>query len=163
MKTLYESILDDEDVLFGEVKKTLNPFVMIFNLLTSSEDIKNDIKTQTEIKKIFNKYLTEALPHEAINNIKFKFSEDMLRVLSYKLTRYDEELFIITRNNLEAVKTLNAKKGDKISILFIDDKAFRKEVKAYGFVNPKHYRDWRDFIVAKYKLNKTNDNCIYTI
>lgn len=163
MKTLYESILDDEDVLFGEVKKTLNPFVMIFNLLTSSGDIKNDIKTQTEIKKIFNKYLAEALPYNVTSNLKFEFSKDMLRILSYKLTRYNNELFMITRNNLEAVKALNAKKGDEISILFIEEKIFRKEIKDYGFANLKHYRDWKDFIVAKYKLNKTNDNYIYTI
>ena len=75
MKTLYESILDDEEVLVGDVKKTVNnPFVMIFNLLNSSKDIRDDFKTRTEIKKIFYKYLAEGLPYETTSNIRFRFA-----------------------------------------------------------------------------------------
>ena len=57
MKSLYESILDDEDVLISDVKKTTNPFVMINNLVNNSNSIKTDVKTQMEIKRIFNEYI----------------------------------------------------------------------------------------------------------
>ena len=51
MKTLYESILDDEDILISDAKKITNPFVMIYTLLNNSRDIRDDFKTQMEIKK----------------------------------------------------------------------------------------------------------------
>jgi hypothetical protein len=162
MKTLYESILDDEEVLIGDVKKSTNPFVMIYTLLNNSRDIRDDFKTQMEIKKIFNKYLAEGLPYETTSNIRFRFQPDFFSIYTNKLS-YNEDLITITQNNLEAAKELNTHKGDNIAILFLDDKAFRKQVKEYGFSNPKHYRDWKDYIATKYKLNKSKDNYIYTI
>ena len=162
MKTLYESILDDEDVLMSDVKKSTNPCVMIYTLLNNSRDIRDDFKTQTEIKKIFNKYLAEGLPYETTSNIRFRFQPDFFSIYTNKLS-YNEDLITITQNNLEAAKELNTHKGDNIAILFLDDKAFRKQVKEYGFSNPKHYRDWKDYIATKYKLNKSKDNYIYTI
>jgi hypothetical protein len=161
MKTLYESILDDENVLVGDVKKTTNPFVMIFTLLNGSKDIRDDFKTQMEIKKIFNKYLAEGLPYETTSNIRFRFTPELFSMYINKLGC--EELIMITQNNLEAAKELNTHKGDNIAILFLDDKAFRKQVKEYGFSNSKHYRDWKDYIATKYKLNKSKDNYVYTI
>lgn len=161
MKTLYESILDDEEVLIGDVKKTTNPFVMISVLLNSSNDIRYDFKTQTEIKKIFNKYLTEGLPYETTSNIRFRFAPQFFSMYIGKLG--SEELIMITQNNLEAAKELNTHKGDKIAVLFLDDKAFRRQVKEYGFKSLSNYRDWKNYIAAKYKLNKSKDNYIYTI
>ena len=76
---------------------------------------------------------------------------------------YNEDLITITQNNLEAAKELNTHKGDNIAILFLDDKAFRKQVKEYGFKSLSDYRTWKDYIAAKYKLNKSKDNYIYTI
>lgn len=162
MKTLYESILDDEDMLIGDVKKTTNPFVMIYTLLNNSRDIRDDFKTQMEIKKIFNKYLAEGLPYEATSNIRFRFQPDFFSIYTNKLG-YNEDLITITQNNLEAAKELNTHKGDNIAILFLDDKAFRKQVKEYGFKSLSDYRDWKNYIAAKYKLNKSKDNYIYTI
>ena len=162
MRTLYESILDDEEVLIGDVKKTTNPFVMIFNLLNSSKDIRDDFKTQTEIKKIFYKYLAEGLPYETTSNIRFRFTHQFFSMYISKLS-YNEDLITITQNNLEAAKELNTHKGDNIAILFLDDKAFRKQVKEYGFKSLSDYRTWKDYIAAKYKLNKSKDNYIYTI
>ena len=162
MKTLYESILDDEDVLIQDAKKSINPFVMIYTLLNNSRDIRDDFKTQMEIKKIFNKYLTEGLPYETTSNIRFRFAPQLFTMYINKLS-YNEDLITITQNNLEAAKELNTHKGDNIAILFLDDKAFRKQVKEYGFSNSKHYRDWKDYIATKYKLNKSKDNYIYTI
>ena len=167
MKTLQdyinESILDDEEVLVADTKKSVNnPFVMIFNLLNSSKDIRDDFKTQTEIKKIFYKYLAEGLPYETTSNIRFRFTHQFFSMYISKLS-YNEDLITITQNNLEAAKELNTHNGDNIAILFLDDKAFRKQVKEYGFSSSKHYRDWKDYIAAKYKLNKSKDNYIYTI
>ena len=40
MKTLYESILDDEDVLIGNVKKDFkNPFILLDTLLNQHGEI----------------------------------------------------------------------------------------------------------------------------
>lgn len=162
MKTLYESILDDEEVLIGDVKKTTNPFVMIYTLLNNSRDIRDDFKTQMEIKKIFNKYLAEGLPYEATSNIRFRFGPQVFSMYINRLS-FNEDLITITRNNLEAAKELNTHKGDNIAILFLDDKAFRKQVKEYGFKSLSDYRDWKNYIATKYKLNKSKDNYIYTI
>ena len=163
MRTLYESILDNDEVLVADTKKSVNnPFVMIFNLLNGSKDIRDDFKTQMEIKKIFNKYLAEGLPYEVTSNIRFRFQPEFFSIYTNKLS-YHEDLITITQNNLEAAKELNTHKGDKIAVLFLDDKAFRKQLKEYGFSSSKHYRDWKDYIAAKYKLNKSKDNYIYTI
>jgi hypothetical protein len=162
MKSLYESILDDEDVLIQDVKKTTNPFVMIFNLLNSSKDIRDDFKAQTEIKKIFNKYLAEGLPYETTSNIRFRFAPQLFTIHINKLS-FNEDLIMITQNNLEAAKELNTHNGDKIAILFLDDKAFRKQVKEYGFKSSSDYRTWKNYIATKYKLNKSKNNYIYTI
>ena len=162
MKTLYESILDDEDVLISDVKKTTNPFVMINNLVNSSSNIKNDIKTQMEIKRIFNEYIADSLPYETRNKIRLGFLDGMFRVFCSN-DRGNEELIFVVNNSLEAAKDLNTHKGDKTAILFLDAKAYRKLVTEYGFKNTPDYHNWIKYITAKYKLNKSNDKYVYTI
>lgn len=45
MKSLYESILDDEDVLFTDIKNTINnPFIIIHNMFENNEDQSNILK-----------------------------------------------------------------------------------------------------------------------
>ena len=158
MKTLYESILDDEDVLISDVKKTTNPFVMINNLVNSSSNIKNDVKTQMEIKRIFNEYIADSLPYETKNKIRLGFSDGMFRVFCSN-DRGNEELIFIVNNSLEAAKELNTHKGDKTAIIFLDAKL----VTEYGFKNTPDYHNWIKYITAKYKLNKSADKYVYTI
>ena len=55
------------------------------------------------------------------------------------------------------------KKGDKVAIIFLDAKAYRKLVTEYGFKNTPDYHNWIKYITAKYKLNKSNDKYVYTI
>lgn len=162
MKTLYESILDDEEVLIGDVKKTTNPFVMINNLVDSSSNIKTDVKTQIEIKRIFNEYIADSLPYETKNKIRLGFSNGMFRVFCSN-DRGNEELIFVVNNSLEAAKELNTHKGDKTAIIFLDAKAYRKLVTEYGFKNTPDYHNWIKYITAKYKLNKSNDKYVYTI
>lgn len=162
MKTLYESILDDEEVLIGDVKKTTNPFVMINNLVDSSSNIKTDVKTQIEIKRIFNEYIADSLPYETKNKIRLGFSDRMFRVFCSNDIG-NEELIFVVNNSLEAAKELNTHKGDKTAIIFLDAKAYRKLVTEYGFKNTPDYHNWIKYITAKYKLNKSKDNYIYTI
>ena len=51
MKTLYESILDDEDILIGNIKKdTDNPFLLLS--LLSEEDRNNEKIVLDVIKKL---------------------------------------------------------------------------------------------------------------
>jgi hypothetical protein len=77
--------------------------------------------------------------------------------------RGNEELIFVVNNSLEAAKELNTHKGDKIAIIFLDAKAYRKLVTEYGFKNTPDYHNWIKYITAKYKLNKSKDNYIYTI
>jgi hypothetical protein len=52
MKTLYESILDDEDVLVGDLKKDINnPFIMLYSYYLSNGD-KFSYYKQKEIANI---------------------------------------------------------------------------------------------------------------
>lgn len=162
MRNLYESILDDEDVLISDVKKTTNPFVMINNLVNSSSNIKNDMKTQMEIKRIFNEYIADSLPYETRNKIRLGFFDGMFRVFCSN-DRGNEELIFVVNNSLEAAKDLNTHKGDKTAIIFLDAKAYRKLVTEYGFKNTPDYHNWIKYITAKYKLNKSNDKYVYTI
>ena len=162
MKTLYESILDDEDVLISDTKKSTNPFVMINNLVNNSSNIRNDVKTQMEIKRIFNEYIADSLPYETKNKIRLGFSDGMFRVFCSN-DRGNEELIFVVNNSLEAAKELNTHKGDKTAIIFLDAKAYRKLVTEYGFKHTPDYHNWIKYITAKYKLNKSKDNYIYTI
>ena len=162
MKTLYESILDDEEVLIGDVKKTTNPFVMIYTLLNNSRDIRDDFKTQMEIKRIFNEYIADSLPYETKNKIRLGFSDGMFRVFCSN-DRGNEELIFVVNNSLKAAKELNTHKGDKTAIIFLDAKAYRKLVTEYGFKNTPDYHNWIKYITAKYKLNKSADKYVYTI
>ena len=62
MKTLYESILDDEDVLIGQTKELANnwllalKFAMINNDTEYMEKIINQDAVKNEISKIFNNF-----------------------------------------------------------------------------------------------------------
>ena len=61
MKSLYESILDDEDILVSNLKKDANPVLMLYNLYMQYNDWKkisiDDI--QNIIKLLDNGYFTD--------------------------------------------------------------------------------------------------------
>ena len=160
MRTLYESILDDEDVLIDRTKKSLNPFVMIYKIVNNSSNIRDDYKSQMEVKRIFDEYFSTTFPSYETRILRFGFGRDMFRVFNKP---FNEELMLITKNNLEAAKDLNTHKGDDVAVIFLDAKAYRKLVKEYGFKNTPDYHNWIEYITAKYKLNKSNDKYVYTI
>lgn len=60
MRSLYESILDDEDVLMNDVKKSINdPFEIIYNLFINNADVK-DIQEIID-GGILNKFIEKKL------------------------------------------------------------------------------------------------------
>lgn len=79
MKTLYESILDDEDVLIGNsIKDTQNPFIILANLSDDdwcNEDMVLDIIKQLE----FPKYVLQGKE-------KIPFNKECLGVKSYTVS-----------------------------------------------------------------------------
>jgi hypothetical protein len=76
MKTLYESILDDEDILTGSVKKDIdNPFLLLS--LLSEEDKNNEEIVLDIIKQLeFPKYVLQ-------NKEKIPFNKECLGVKTY--------------------------------------------------------------------------------
>lgn len=76
MKTLYESILDDEDVLIGNsIKDTRNPFTILANL--SDEDWCNEEIVLDIIKQLeFPKFVLQ-------NKEKIPFNKECLGVRTY--------------------------------------------------------------------------------
>lgn len=168
MKTLqdyiYESILDDEEVLINDTEKSLsNPFVMIMTIINNSSNAANDYRSELEVKKIFNKYILDTLPYEIRSKIRIRISTGLFRVFCSNDSG-NEELILATNNSLEAAKELNTHKGDKTAVLFLDAKAFRKLVTdCYNFKNVPDYHNWVKYIVTKYKLNKSTDKYVYTI
>ena len=87
MKTLYESILDDEDTLIGNsIKDSQNPFTILANLSDEDwckEDIVLDIIKQLE----FPKYVLQ-------DKVKVPFNKDCLGV---KITsKLNEKSYIVT-------------------------------------------------------------------
>ena len=57
MKTLYESILDDEDVLIDDVKKSMNdPIISLYRIFLKNKTLKNNREVNNiilELSKIF--------------------------------------------------------------------------------------------------------------
>ena len=169
MKTLQdyinESILDDEEVLVADTKKSVsNPFCRIQSIASNSNYLPDDTKAKQEIESIIRKELLPDFPSGYSNICRFKYMDNGVRLLAYSnIHFYEEDLIMICNNNLEAATSLKANKGDKVAILFLDAKAWRKYVKMYGFKSTPDYHNWIEYIAAKYKLNKTTDKYIYTI
>lgn len=95
MRTLYESILDDEDVLINDVKKSIDdPFEIIYNLFINNTDVK-DIQEVID-SGILNKFIEKKL-FLNLNDLKIRVVENPL-VSKIKITvkdQYDPVCYIL--------------------------------------------------------------------
>lgn len=106
MKTLYESILDDEDVLMGRARKDANnPFIQLkYMLIENLEDAKDKSE---EVKKLIKKSIIDAVKKYpdlkdreiGMSFYYYKYSKALSYVLYFKDDNGDsQEAISITAN-----------------------------------------------------------------
>ena len=144
MKTLYESILDDEDVLISNIKKDIdNPFLILANLSDSDCDNKSIVlgilKSIKFPKPIDNEYLDLAIKNYSIKQRK-------------RCCYYD----ILYPSDIENIKTLKTifqiivfDKDDKRSIAI--ESGYNKDVYEI-FKNFTRYNAWIRDTAKKYNI-----------
>ena len=77
MKTLYESILDDEDVLIDDIKKSANdPIIRLYHIFLKNKTLKNNREANNiirELKEVFKleESKIEMMEHEGQYKISF--------------------------------------------------------------------------------------------
>ena len=168
MKSLYESILDDEEVLISNsIKDTQNPFYMLSQYFkdNTSQRLDDDFKSQIEIKKIFHRYIFPELP-EHLKNLKISYSGDNIYLVINSSDYYIAYFMMIKTNIYDDVEIVNTNKDDKLMILFLDptigpsDK--RDLNKIYKLTKDKHDRFIKKF-AKKFNLHPSKDKYIYSI
>ena len=166
MKALYESILDDEDILINNANNYANnPFIKINRIANESYFLREDIKSQRKIRDIIIHELADYLPECVKNHLITNFYGENVAVKS-SLPRTLEvyEDFIIIRSNIFQ-HSLGSNRDDSTAVLFLDPTVpgQRKYLKFYGFNNKRLYDKWLNDIVKKFNLNKTREEYIYTV
>lgn len=149
MKTLNEyikeSILDDEDVLINNAKEdSKNPFIVIGNLITSSNDLSKDITTQQEIKKVIEKEIFKYLP-KIFKNPQQMFIQYFKEVVSIK---WD------SNSNVEFLSIRGGNKDRKAAVYFLDP-YYVDQLKIYGFNDENTYEKWVKGFMKRFNLTPT--------
>ena len=163
MKTLNdyikESLLDDEEVLMNNAKEdSENPFIVIGNLITLSDNLQKDITTQQAIDKIIRNELVEYLP-------------DIFKTSSWAskkglVTNYYGNTVAIkwgSDSNICFLEIRGKRLGYKVTVYFLD--AYHEEqVKLFGFKNKTQYEKWVKGFMKRFNLTPTlRDEFIGTI
>lgn len=159
MKTLYESILDDEDILISNaIKDTNNPFQFVSNLMSNKVNLKD---YKQEIDKSFKKFIKELKP-----NYPVKIVVDTTGVklsLNENLESYDPLIILRTGNLWTKNDDVYGLPGDQKMVIFFSE-PFMEDYLYYGFKDETDYRHWIEMIAKKYNLNKSKkDPLVYYI
>lgn len=144
MKTLYESILDDEDVLINKTgEEVKNPFIVIGKLIASSNKLPKDTTTQQDIKTVVEKEILKYLP-----NI-FKNSKHLF-------IQYLKDNIVIRFSNSE-VEFLSIRGGyqDHNAVVYFLDPYYEYQLKAYGFNDKNTYEKWVKGFMKRFNLTPT--------
>lgn len=163
MKTLNdyinESLLDDEDVLINNAEEdSKNPFIVIGNLIASSNNLQKDITTQQAIDKIIRNVLIEYLPDI------FKTSSWASKkgiVINY----YGSTVSIKwgSDSNFEFLSIRGGYQDHKAVVYFLDS-YHKEQVKLFGFKNKTQYEKWVKDFMKKFDLKRAqHDMFIGTI
>ena len=157
MKTLYESILDDEDILIGNaIKDTNNPFQFV-SALINDEDLL--IYHKREIEKIFGKFIKTIKSKQPIeiitqsNGIKLRLQH----------SAFDPIIILRTGNLWSKNDDPYGFSGDQQLVIFFTE-PFMEDYFYYGFKDETDYIHWIKMIAKKYNLNKSKkDKYVYYI
>ena len=150
MKTLYESILDDEDVLVGDLKKdTNNPFTMLYSYYLSNGD-KFSYYKQKEIANILKSL---ELPLKSTLTA-FEINIDSPKSFSIRNDYNDVLCYIVFDGSL--IYNPKLKTWDKIDYKV----CINFETKNWGRKGVNFYKKiWK----KKYNLSETSNPNIYII
>ena len=150
MKTLYESILDDEDVLMNKAEgDSKNPLIVIGNLIEDSSHLAKDTSTQQAIDKIIRNELVEYLP-----NI-FKTSSWASK--KGLVTNYYGNTVGIkwgSDSNIYFLEIRGKRLGYKVTVYFLDP-YYEEQVKSFGFKNKTQYKKWVKDFMKRFNLTPT--------
>lgn len=145
MKTLYESILDDEDVLINKIgEEAKNPFIVIGKLIASSNNLPKDTATQQDIKKVIEKEILKYLPKI------FKSPQQMF-------IRYFDDTITIQCDPNSNVEFLSIRGGyqDRNAVVYFLDPYYEDQLKTYGFNDEKIYEKWVKNFMKRFNLTPT--------
>ena len=146
MKTLYESILDDEDVLVNKIgEEAKNPFIVIGKLIASSNNLPKDTDVQQEIKNVIEK---EIFKH--LQNI-FKNPQQMF------IQYFKDSIAIKSSSDSSNIEFLSIRGGyqDRNAVVYFLDPYYEDQLKTYGFNDGNVYEKWVKRFMKRFNLKPT--------
>ena len=157
MKTLYESILDDEDVLIDNtIKDAKNPFITLANLMDNGINL---IDYKQEIEKIFGEFVKTIKSKPKIEII----TQTTGVMLQNRRQDYDALIIMRFGHLWDNYNDVYGLPGDQKMVIFFSE-PFMEDYVHYGFKNETDYMHWVKMIVKKYNLNKSKkDILVYYI
>lgn len=170
MKTLYESILDDEEVLIDNAtkdsKNPINLFRQYLKNRSSNNRLDDDFKAQVDIHRIVNKHIIPTLPEHLKNlNVRFYGDNIALNISSY-YSDFTADLIVFRSNIFSDVDTVLTNSNDELAIIFLDPSlpSDKKDLnKKYGLTKDKYDKLIKKF-VKEFNLNPSKkDKYIYSI
>lgn len=161
MKTLYESILDDEDVLVNKaIDYSKNPFVAIYNLFKNENDWKvASNKYHSKVDKIIKSSLSDWLPKVVIDNLKIRYYDQSLGITTNTYSPID--LITIRENIWHDFILINTNPDDKISVSFLNPRSWNTAMRTYGFKTKKEYWEWIEKVCKNFNLNPSKKDIYY--
>lgn len=155
MKSLYESILDDEDTLIGNaIKDTNNSFQFVANLMSNEVNL---IDYKQEIDKLFKKF---------IKTIKSKHPIEIITqsngiMLQIQHSHFDPLIILRLGNLWSKNDDVYGLPGDQKMVIFFTE-PFMEDYFYYGFKDERYYNDWIHTIVKKYNFKQSKkDKYVY--
>ena len=157
MKTLYESILDDEEVLINDLKKNIdNPFYFVSTLMSTNSNL---LEYKSEIIRLFDNFIKSFNSYEPIkvfiyqSCIKIKYTHDHVEpIITLKP--------VDSRDNR---MHFGVSSRANMLILFSDEHLH--SLSDYGFDNPKQFYSWIKDISKKYNFKESKKDALvyYTL
>ena len=161
MKTLYESILDDEDILVSKsIKDSKNPFILIYKLFEGVINWKDaSFKYHSKIEKIIKDYLSDWLPKVVLENLKIRYYDYGLGITVKTYIPID--LITIEKNIWGDWKVIMTNPNDEICVRFPNTNSWSRDIKLYGFKTKKEYWEWMEKICRTFNLNIAKKDIYY--
>lgn len=169
MKTLYESILDDEDILVNRTKKQLqNPFYIVADVMDDyyKQMPRKSLKTiEKDIQKIFARVFKDLPKGE---KLKLYIYDEMITISfeNNKLCRDFFELITLRPAEVWHMSTdyYGFDKSAKLAIFFGELFGDIESIQKYGFKTTQEYREWIVQFAKKYDLTQCRkDEAVYYV
>lgn len=157
MKTLYESILDDEETLIGNsIKDSQNPFQFVSALMDNENLL---IRHKQEIEKLFDKFIKTV---KSKHPIEINTQLDGIK-LRMKHRAFDPLIILRPGDLWDKDDDPYGFSGDQQLVIFFTE-PFMEDYHYYGFKDERYYRDWIRTIAKKYNLKQSKkDEFVYYI